>query len=589
MKLLFFSPYAFINVWAYPEAIVANNFRQRGHDVIQVRCKGVYADYCTSMASVNLTPRSPKAERKAICKKCNARRSLLENEFGFRTLYLEDYCTRAIIDMADKTAGSMHPDTWADFEFKGIPIARYASYEYILNEKVNTLRFSPKQWNGLVTHVKNAIITAEAGQKILDEVKPDAILGYNNLYGCNHVMCALADQRSIPHYTENLGRHHRRQLSQMSIFQGLLDYALVGRSSAWQKLRDRPISEDDIAIAFEHVSELTDATSPWVYSTKSENRPPDALRDYFGVAEGQKVLLVTMSSGDERFAADLVGARPKFEVPIFPTQFAWIDALIDWAKNRTDVFLLIRVHPREFPNKREQVTSAQSKLIKEKFVELPPNCRVNWPEDSISLHDLAKITDLCLNGTSTAGLEMLLFGIPVVIYDPLQFYAYPSELNVSCDSVEDYWRKIDEALAQGRSAQNVIRAFRWIAFLSTIMSVDIGDVYGRHFAKLHPPEERRRKRTILSRLRRMPFFSQQKGKPAPDDPFMNFDGLSELKNGHWLAYAVENGLTGHLDARADERLSSSPEDAGVEYAAIAAAAERYFGTIGISPDIFARK
>lgn len=590
-RILFFSPYAFVNVWAYPEAVIAENFRRRGHEVFQIRCRGLYSDFCIAMSSINLTPRSSETERKAVCQECENRRQAIEQQFGFKTFYIDDYMTDAIQEKVASQLAQVTQSNWVDIEFDGIPIPRYASYEYILNEKVSSTRFAPEAWDGFLTHVRNAMLTAEIGSKLFDEIRPDALLAYNTNYGCNHVMCTLADERNIPHYMEHMGSHHKYMFSEMTIYKGLVENALVNRSAAWMRLRDRPLSRSDVEKASEHVSELMDASSPWVYTIKAGNKSPAALRELFGIRDDQKILLVTMASGDERFAAALIGALPAYQEPIFSSQIVWLQALADWVKSRDDLFLIIRAHPREFPNKREQVLSTYSKLLRETLVNLPSNCRVNWPEDSISLHDLARIADVGLNATSTAGLELLLFGIPVVIYDMAQLFSYPREINLCAVSVEDYWLKIEEALRAGRSATNVIQAFRWIAFKSNVAAIDISEVYGPHFETPDAPPPPQPRRTFLSRLKDKMPWSQSKPDPAPpafyEDPYFNMEGLSRLRNGDLLAYAVEHSAISHLDALSEALVDLDTESTDVEHAAVAAAAMKHFKSVGISSDIFA--
>jgi hypothetical protein len=58
---------------------------------------------------------------------------------------------------------------------------------------------------------------------------------------------------------------------------------------------------------------------------------------------------------------------------------------------------------------------------------LPTNIVINWPTDNISLYKLCKLVDVGLNNTSSAGLEMMCFEIPIVEYDRTQLYAYPTD------------------------------------------------------------------------------------------------------------------------------------------------------------------
>ena len=84
----------------------------------------------------------------------------------------------------------------------------------------------------------------------------------------------------------------------------------------------------------------------------------------------------------------------------------WIRALVRYVARREDLCLIIRVHPREFPNKREMVLSEHAKMLQVALSELPDNVKVNWPTDKVSLYDLANITDAFANAWSSAGKEM---------------------------------------------------------------------------------------------------------------------------------------------------------------------------------------
>jgi hypothetical protein len=588
LKVLTFSPYSFINLHSYPEAVVVDNLRQRGHDIVQVRCKGLYSGFCISMAAVNLTPRSPREEKEAVCRECNLRRRAIEDEFQFETVYIDDFVTPEMIAEADAKVAELTVDNWTELTYDGIPIPRYAATEYVLNEKINTTKIAPELWEGYLIHAKYAFITAAAGAKILDKIKPQTVAIYNTVYSCNHVICCLGEQRGMTHYSLHAGTHHKYLRSEMTIFEGLRARYLLNRSEAWRKYSKVPLRLSSVRKAAEHIEELLEARSPWVYTVKAESRSAEALRDFFGIKPGLKIMLATMASADERFATSLADAAPVLPKDLhFESQIAWVRKLIEWTRDRKDLFLIVRVHPRDFPNKREQVLSHQAKQLRSTFVDLPDNVKVNWPDDSISLHDIAKIADVCLNATSTAGLEMLLLGVPVVIYDPRIIFSYPPELNFFPSSPEDYFRQIEDALEAGRSAQNVVGAFRWIAFKSDIIAIDIGEAYGpENVGK----EETKRKKSLLARVKALMHKLRKRTHRGPDrmatfnDPFFNRSGLRHLRQADWLAYAIERQVESHIDAYCEIFLREEATSAEVEFAAIADAARNYMDRLGIPAD-----
>jgi hypothetical protein len=574
MKLLFFSPYAFINLHCYPEAVVAENLRRRGHEIVQVHCRGAYSQFCIAMSAIQLRPGSPEEEKAAVCSECQVKRRSLERQFAFQSVFIDDHLTPEMRAATELALGQVTVDNWTQLEYAGVPVPRYASYEYILNEKIESTRIDPALWDGFRVHVRNAFYTLHAGRALLEAVKPDAILAYNTNYSCNHILCKLGEQRGIPNYSLHAGAHHKHRLSEMTIFKGFVANSLVNRSNAWRRYAQRALSERSVARAKEHVDELIEAKSDWVYTLKSENRAPADLRKLFGVGDGQKVLLATMASGDERFAANLIDALPEYKTPMFATQIDWIHNLIEWARRRRDVFLIIRVHPREFPNKREAVLSQYAQRLQALFVDLPENARVNWPKDQLSLHDIVKIVDVGLNATSTAGLELLLFGVPVLIYDLDQFFSYPPELNICASSAQDYFSQIDAALSEGRSIDHVVAAFRWIAFKSDMVAIDISDAYS--LEHINKPQ------SIWVKIERRVLRWLDGRKSAPfEDALVNWKGFRKPRNAEWLAYAVEHGAESHIEERVARLLDTPPECATKERQAILRAMHAYFDRLGM--------
>jgi hypothetical protein len=155
---------------------------------------------------------------------------------------------------------------------------------------------------------------------------------------------------------------------------------------------------------------------------------------------------------------------------------------------------VIRVHPREFPNKREGTKSQHATQLERAFTDLPPNVKVNWPSDELSIYDLAEHAAVVLNAWSSAGKEMALLGIPVVAYCP-ELLLYPADIHHVGTTRDAYFAAIDAALAEGWSFERARLAFRWWV-LELVRSVaDISDGYS--FDEAAP-------RTLSARVRRLP-------------------------------------------------------------------------------------
>jgi hypothetical protein len=257
-------------------------------------------------------------------------------------------------------------------------------------------------------------------------------------------------------------------------------------------------------LATDHFVELLRGRSVFAYSAgKSESFD---LRRRFGIGAGRKVLVATMSSYDEEFAAEAAGARVYAGRQLFVTQADWILRLLALVAERPDLYLIIRVHPREFPNRREAVKSEHATLLEGMLSRLPANAAVNWPADGISLYDLAEEADVFLNSWSSVGKEMCMLGRPVVTY-ATEVIFYPPDLNYFGASVDEYLRRIDQALADGWSAEHIRMVYRWTAIELGRGLIDIGDSYAqREHQSVSLPQR------VAAKARRMidPEFTQRR-------------------------------------------------------------------------------
>jgi len=226
----------------------------------------------------------------------------------------------------------------------------------------------------------------------------------------------------------------------------------------------------------DHFLELLKGRSVFAYSSPKTGETT-GLHRRFNITRGQKVLCAALSSYDERFAAETIHALEKPKHLLFPEQADWVAALIDHARARPDLFLIIRVHPRDFPNKRDSVKSAHAHRLETLLQNLPSNVIINWPADNLSLYDLAEIVDVFLNSWSSVGKEMSLLGIPVVLYSP-DLPLYPAEINYLGTTHTSYFDAVERAIADGWRYENIVRTYRWCAIEYGRMLADISDGYG---------------------------------------------------------------------------------------------------------------
>lgn len=238
---------------------------------------------------------------------------------------------------------------------------------------------------------------------------------------------------------------------------------------------------------------------------------------------------MTLSSYDEAYAALLVDGFPYKKVfsDIFRTQAEWVKATAQWVAARPDLFLVIRVHPRDFPNKRETFRSEQSFMLEDLLEHVPENAHVNWPAEGVSLYELLEDSDAILSGWSVTAMEALVLGIPVVTYDA-NLPSYPQDIQYTGRSEGEYFVNIDRALADGWRLENAVNGFRWLAYNFVTCTVKVAEDFG-HF-ELGPQSPLRR------------FWSRVKGRlPALGHSLDLLEWKAALPGGRIVSAMLEQG------------------------------------------------
>jgi hypothetical protein len=504
MKVLFFAPHSALWIHAFPEALVAQTLISAGHDVLYIGCGGEYQRYCIPMNARGLSTASKASERESVCRRCKDLRNIIVKDFGFRAIDVHD-----LLDDNDRAAvnrilSEVDPKNYLDLEHYGIRAGQVALYESLLHHKKLSLDFTPEEWREYLIALSNTLLTITAMNRVMENERFDSIVVYNALYSVNRAACLVAERIGMRSIFLHAGGNLSNRLQTLMVSEGHAIRFLRDMRDRWQEFATRPCPPEIAELVTNHFIELIGGQHFLAYSAAKE-ASSRSVREKYAIPVDAKLLVATMSSYDERLAAEAIGVIPSPTNLLFPRQVDWIRALVDHVRDRPDLFLLVRVHPREFPNKREGRKSEHASLLEEVFEHLPVNAKINWPADNMSLYDLAEEADVFLNAWSSVGKEMTLLGLPVVIYSR-ELVLYPPELNFVSEDRQGYFARIDEAIASGWSLDRVKMMYRWYALEFHYALVDISDGFTRQEGKRPAFFSR-----VVNRLRRMrdPYYRER--------------------------------------------------------------------------------
>jgi hypothetical protein len=476
VKVLFFSPHSAIWIHAFPEALVAEALAQHGNEIVYVGCGGLLKSHCIPMAAYAIPFASSASTKERLCRTCGKYKNILRKRFALGGMDLTDSVNEEDFRVADALSSSVTPENCLDLVLDGVEVGRISTYELLLQSKKIELSFDEEEWRQYRASLRNAILILRVMRRIIELTRPDRIVVYNALYSPNRIVCRLAELAGIPQYFLHAGDNLSNRLQRLIIARGhAFEYYGYLRDK-WIEVQDQPISLEAMQSGTDHFLEVAKGRSMWAYSAAS-GKDTD-LRRRFDIPPGRKIICAVMSSSDERFSGELTGVVQANIPTIFATQVDWIKALVRYVGGREDLALIIRVHPREFPNKREGVLAEHARVLQAVLADLPANVKVNWPTDNISLYDLANIADIFANAWSTAGKEMVWLGLPVVLYSN-DLTLYPPSLNYVGTTEPEYFRKIEQALSDGWDPERIRKTYRWCALEYRNAAVDISESFSK--------------------------------------------------------------------------------------------------------------
>jgi hypothetical protein len=231
--------------------------------------------------------------------------------------------------------------------------------------------------------------------------------------------------------------------------------------SGWQNVE---ISNADRLRLESHKNELLAGKSAFVYSSPfNAQSNTDATKNRLGIRGCSKTILMSLSSTDEIVAAKTIGRGVAVFYPgtVFDNQFKWVSETIAWASEKPEIRLIVRLHPRDLPNKRDSVLSEQHSKWMGLFKTLPSNVVVNHPDQKISFREVCMISDVLVTGWSSTAIEAMLLGKPVVTYDQ-KLVGFPRDIHLTGDSKEEYFNNLEASLSGKKPIDHEEVANRWL-------------------------------------------------------------------------------------------------------------------------------
>jgi hypothetical protein len=168
----------------------------------------------------------------------------------------------------------------------------------------------------------------------------------------------------------------------------------------------------------------------------SRRKGSEEVRQLLGLDDRPIVLLATNVLGDS-----LTLGRQVFS----ETMAEWIERSVDYFAKRTDVQLVIRIHPGEILTHGPSMVDVVNKVLP----QLPEHIHLVGPREKVNTYDLIEMTDLGLVYTTTTGMEMAMTGVPVIVAGETHYKN--NGFTWDPQTYPEYFKLLDKILTQPAS------------------------------------------------------------------------------------------------------------------------------------------
>jgi hypothetical protein len=476
--IVFFAPEAGVEPHFAAHCLLARTLKELGERVLVVRCFDLFPR-CIVMDAVNAPAKFSREARRSLCQGCAESALRMADEYELDVLDLRDLIDDTTISGIRRSLAD-HPGELDTFEYAGIRIGELAAADTAVNFKAaEAMAPGSEAADVRRRYAEGAMLSLHVMEKILRLFRVRCLVHFNE-YAILMGAAMAARRANVP--VANITLAYLRGTDQRRI--QIIPEAL--KVLGTQKARELWPEWRQLALPTATVHELgrdsifrMSGGSVFVYSPLRSGRSENLL-SRLNLSADRKLLVAFTSSVDELRAQDrtmrAVGANLFPPVQPFRDQAEWLDRLIDFVEKRDDLQLVVRVHPREGPNRRDPRTSEHLDMLRARFSGSYRRARMVWPQDPISSYDLAELADVGLTAWSSMGVEMAMCGLPVV----LAFQRYvPYPIGDFLDwhpTPEGYFELVIRALQQTPSLARIGLAYRWRNLFLFGSAIDFSDV-----------------------------------------------------------------------------------------------------------------
>ncbi|MBI3335395.1 MAG: hypothetical protein HY001_02760 [Candidatus Portnoybacteria bacterium] len=317
-----------------------------------------------------------------------------------------NFISKKEIQEIEKKVATLLPEDLEPYTFKEVKVglhAKASAIRYFLTGKID-LR-NPDHVEIFRQKLVSAIIAAEVANRLVAKEKPDLIFTVHGVYSTWGPFYEYFRYKGIDTVVYNLSAY---RFGHFIFNRNSIQDEIVSKK-AWEHFSRLPLSQrEEHAVRYYFKKRIS-----------GEIGEQKMFTLYFNTAIQKDILLKKLlEGGHERqyilypnLAWDEILAGGRISKS-FRDMFEWIDATIEFFKNKGEYRLIVKPHPAE--RIWEKGTKGIAQYIHKKHDPLPENITVLEPDVPISAYDLITPRMIGLTFCGSLGLELPCMGIPAI-------------------------------------------------------------------------------------------------------------------------------------------------------------------------------
>lgn len=288
----------------------------------------------------------------------------------------------------------------------------------------------------------SSILVVDLTERIFEEERPDCVVAIHGIYVTHGTICDVARKHGVRIVV--YGTPYRRNTIWLSHDDTYHRTLITEPTEYWQDLEMTPERTKRVD---DYLATKRFGARDYAAYHEGAINDEEALREELGLDDRPIVSVFTNVLWD---------AQLYYKYNAFGNMLEWLEETIRYFEKRTDLQLVIRIHPAE----TKQTNQPLIDEIARDFPDLPENVKVIRPESKLSSYTLAEMSVAALIYGARMGVEIAVLGTPLIVagetFNRRKGYSYDVETR------EQYFDLLDRVQDLPKnSAEWVERARRY--------------------------------------------------------------------------------------------------------------------------------